>query len=245
MILRKIQLSNAGHRLLRTTARIEPADTPWLKIAPEFAGRSIVTVDSSEIAIEANLPESLTAPRTAAVVLEGNGGTVRVNVRVEPADAKAVEQVAASQAPRVSLGLSEKIARQPARTRLIAWPIAGLVVRLLIAASDRLWPSEAASPGLFGPVVLLGIVGAIVAVLLSMRGSEMRDLPPSALTGAILGAMLAAVLVAIGRTIEPPIAGLLGSHWVVAGLIWAALGAALAGISLVLWPPKIAKELKT
>ncbi len=234
---KKIQVSNSGYRLLRATARVEPADATWVVIAPEFSRGEFLVIDSMDLNIDATLPESSRTNSKAEIVFEGNGGSARVAIIVESATARTTEPVEA-EAPttRISHGLRERIARQEFATRFVAWPSAMIVARVLIAAATAIVAVPGDSPSLLGPAIGFAIFGALVAMWAS-RASAVRDRPPAVVAGGILGAMLAAIVIAVCRTVEAPIARVAGSSILVACLTWALLGAALAGASVVIIPP--------
>ena len=82
-----LRITNVGFRLLRTTVRIEPSDAKWVKLLAGQDGRSFQTIDQTEIPVELALPETIDRLLRALIVIESNGGTRRVEVRVErPAD---------------------------------------------------------------------------------------------------------------------------------------------------------------
>ena len=67
--------------------RIEPADARWVKLLAGQDGRPFQTIDQTEIPVELELPETIDRLLRALIVIESNGGTRRVEVRVErPAD---------------------------------------------------------------------------------------------------------------------------------------------------------------
>jgi hypothetical protein len=240
---KKIQVSNVGYRLLKTTARIEPAGTTWLQLAPELAGKSFSTVDHTEVAIDATIPEKLTEAMTASIVFESNGGKATVTVRIETAIAKESEPIAAMRKGPAAGRLRDLIAGQSLRQRLILWPSILLAFRLIVLIGNLLIPSQGTSPGLLGPVVLFAILGVVAALLVGAKGSELRDLPSISMTGGILGAMLAALVVALFRTVESPILGLGIASSFIAFLIWGSIGAAIAFGSTRIIPPKAASEV--
>ena len=241
---KKIQVSNSGYRLLRATARVEPADATWLTIAPEFSRREFLVIDSMDLNIDATLPESIGTTTKAEIVFEGNGGSARVAILVEPPTARIAEPVGASSPKaRISLGLRERIARQEVGTRLIAWPLSMIVARMLIAAANAIVAVPGDTPSLLGPAIGFAVLGAFAALWAS-RASAMRDRPSAAVTGGILGAMLAAIVIAVCRTVEAPIAKVAGSSILVACLTWAVLGAALAVASILVIPPRSKPEGK-
>ncbi|MDB5353239.1 MAG: hypothetical protein JWN86_4486 [Planctomycetota bacterium] len=241
---RKLQISNAGYRLLKTTVRVEPEGSSWLRISGASAGQIFVTMEADELTIEADLPETMNAPLSATIVLESNGGKIAVVVRAEPGASKLDEATSPTPIKRpASFGLRERIASQSESSRLVSWPIAASLLRALLAIADRLVPSAAGSPGLLGPAAVFAGIGAVLAGALSLRGrGEGKDLLPSTLAGAILGAMLAAILVALCRVIEAPFLGTFGSSWLISCLVWAVIAAGLAGTSRLLIPARLEPE---
>ena len=233
---KKILVSNSGYRLLRATARVEPATATWLAIAPEFRDREFFVVDSTDFVIDATLPESVATTTRAEIVFEGNGGSARVAVIFEPPAARTAEPIErANPTARISLGLRERIARQAIATRLIAWPLALIVARAWIAAANAIVPVPGDATSLLGPAIGFAVFGALCA-LWATRASALRDRLPAVVTGGILGTMLAAIVVAICRAGEAPITALAGPSMIVASLTWGLIGAGLAGASSLVIP---------
>ena len=243
VVRKKVQVSNAGYGLLKVRARVEPPAATWLAIAMEFNGREVAIVESTDLTFDATIPDGLTSPLSAEVVIEGNGGTSKIAVRVEPPGAK-VDEPSASAIPRPRFGIKGRVAKFSATARLVALPLVAAGLRLAVALADAIRPGSvgSASPGLLGPLLAFAALGAVVAVIFSFRGGEVRDLPTAGLSGAILGAMAAALAVAACRAIEAPIITLLGPSVIFAILAWAAVGGIIAGLSLVVVPPQSRAE---
>ena len=233
---RKIQIINAGYRLLRTTARIEPSSASWIKIVSNVPPGPMLTTDSSDLTIEVELPELLTSARSATLVIEGNGGSARVAVTLEPATTLNLEPD--TKTNRVTLGLTDCVAPLAPVVRLAILGILGVLLRICFGITDRVLPTSGASPGLAGAVVILGSAGVLIGILLAIRHGGLRDLASSAFAGGIIGGMVAAMLVAIGRLVEP----LTGSWGIVSALLWGLLGVGLAGLSLMVLPYRSSKE---
>ena len=89
LIRKTVQVSNVGHRLLRSSARIEPPGVPWLALPTEFAGKPFVTIEAADLPLDVTIPETLPQPLTAELVIEGNGGSKRVKVILEAKPAPA------------------------------------------------------------------------------------------------------------------------------------------------------------
>jgi hypothetical protein len=221
---RTIRVGNIGFRLLRSTVRVEPPGVGWLRVAPSQAGRAIVTVESTEVGVEIDLPESLDAPRSAALVVESNGGTGRVEVVVEPALGSGDPGPSGSAgSPGWSAG--EWLAGRSLAARMAAFVGALVALRLLV------WAGGWLGPGLAGPAELLGLVGALAGLAFGFRRGEPADRPACGFAGAVAGVVAASVAVAASRSVEGFAPGLPGAL-----VVWAALGAGLAALSAKLVP---------
>ncbi len=241
MTRKKVQISNVGYRLLKSSARIEPSSATWLRIASDFEGKTFSTVDQTELSFDAMIPETLSSAMTANIIVESNGGTATIAVRVEPSIAKEFEPIA-TEVSKEQTGkrFRERVAVYSLRSRVLVWTGVAVALRILVAIAVLLLPTSGALPSLFGPLVLFSILGAIAAIRFGAKGSELRDYPWLALGGGLLGAMASAVIVAIVRTVEAP----LGSSTLIAVIAWGLIGAASAYGSSFLIPPKSATETK-
>ncbi|WP_435010908.1 FHA domain-containing protein [Tundrisphaera lichenicola] len=235
LVRKTVRVSNVGHRLLRSTARIEPPGLAWLAIAHEFAGRNFATIEGTDLTVEVTIPESLPAPLKAELVIEGNGGSKRVAVVLE---AKATTPEGTPNEPAVASGAtwSELIARQSPVARVATWGLVALALRLLVGVAggsigeDAMTASGPDSPGLAGVALALALIGAMAgAGLASYRGGA-REALPGGFAGGCAGVIASTGLVAICRSIEP-ILGSWANSIVAVCLLWAILGAGLAGLS--------------
>lgn len=228
----KVVVTSTGYRLLRSTLRVEPVGISWLRVAPPFADGPFTTAESTEIPLEVQVPESLDAPRSGFLTVVSNGGTRRVEVRVEPP--------AAPDPPLEAVGVDRDgsgpdlrgaLAGLSSRTRVVFGALGALFLRILVALGDQvpgLAADGASRPSLEGVAVLLGVVGGVVGAWCAGRRGEARDVPPAAFAGAVGGLLTAATVVAVCRSFEP-FAGRGFVLSVLSGcLLWAALGA-LAG----------------
>jgi hypothetical protein len=228
---RTIQVTNTGYRLLRTNVRVEPANTNWLKVAPEFAGGPFVTIEQTEFALEVEIPETLDRPLSAALVFESNGGNRRVEVRLERATAGA-EIPAGVPMSIAAIDLSTIVSRTPAPVRIALGALAGLLLRLLVAAGG-LVGGGASSTGavripLRGALIVMALTGGALAAWRASRRGEPRDIAPAGMAGAVAGALASAVMVALVRSVEPTF---VTSSTLFAAVVWSALGGALAAVS--------------
>ena len=71
--------------------------------------------------------------------------------------------------------------------------------------------------------------------MLARRQGERRDLLSAGFAGGVLGLLTAAVVYAVIRSVERPLGSWSASLWAV-GLLWAAIGAVIAGVSTLLIP---------
>ncbi len=241
---RVVQVSNVGHRLLRSTARVEPPGQAWLRLAPETPAGPFVTVEATDLAIELAIPATLPAPLRAELVIEGNGGTRRVAVvlearpaAVDPLEAAGDGDPAAGDDP----ALIAWIANRPIPARLAAAALGALVIRLLVGVAggsigeDGMTPAGPDSPGLLRVGLAFAILGGGLAAWLARRRGGLGEVPTGAFAGACGSLVVASALVATCRGIEPLLGGWSGSIGA-ACLLWAALGASLALVSAVLIP---------
>ena len=253
----RVRITNTGYRLLRSTARIEPPGNGWLALAKEFDGRPIVTIEGTDVELEAQLPEAGKGPYRATLVVDSNGGEARVSVSLEPpGKAEAIPQAFAS--PTVGPVLEPPGGDRPAvrrMARLLAWPLVAVLLRLVVGVSAGVAAlfgigTAGGKLGLAGPAIAFAGMGAILGAILAARRRELGDLPVAAFAGAGGGLFVAALLFAAIGSIESP-SSLVGG-WPVAlkvasfieGLpvaakvaLWALIGALAALASLALAPP--------
>jgi pSer/pThr/pTyr-binding forkhead associated (FHA) protein len=236
-----LRITNVGYRLLRATARVEPAGTSWLKLGAPYDGRPFDTVEETELPVEVFVPESVNGPLSAEIVVESNGGTRRVVVRVGLPEKiaelpDAVASTAGLSASALFQPLARTIARYTMRSRIAAGIVGALAFRALVFASGWL-PLGAAGASLAQPrlpalAVVCGALGLIVGVLKGRGGREDRpsDRIAAGVAAALFGIMVAAVVYAIVLTAERVLGSWASSPWAV-GWLWAAIGAAVAGIT--------------
>ena len=240
-VRRTIRVANVGLRLLRSTARVEPPGTPWLKVAPEFAGRPFVTVEETELALDVAIPETLPAPLKAEVVVEGNGGSKRVAVTLEAKASQADFPESGAQPDQSSGGvtLAGLIARQSPAARVASWALVALAVRLLVGVAggsigeDGMVASGSDSPGLGRVALMLVGVGGVLGGIFANRRGGSREVPTGAFAGGCAGVIASTAVVAACRSVEPFL-GAWSTSVVAVCLVWALIGAALAALSTLL-----------
>jgi hypothetical protein len=242
VVRKSVHVANVGYRLLRSTARVEPPGLAWLSIPPEFAGKPFATVDGTDLPIDVTIPETLTGPMTAELVVEGNGGSKRIAVVLEARPAPA-EVTPEAPAPASGATLAELIARQSPVARVATWAMAGLVLRLVVGVAggsigeDAMTASGPDMPRMAGVAVVLAVLGALVGAGLAARRGGSREAPAGGFAGACAGAIASAGLVAACRAIEPAL-GAWSTSILAVCVLWAMLGAGLAGLSTLLFKGK-------
>lgn len=235
-----LRITNTGYRLLRTTVRVDPSAASWIRVAPEFAGRPFVTVESTEVPLEVHIPEVVGAAMTGLVVIEGNGGTRTVSVQLERLPPpESIPEVSAALYGVGGPNLVELVERQPAYRRLVLGSAGGVALRLLVAVGSLLPFGRAAEafPRLSGSAVVFAALASAAAAVLASRRGERRDVPAAGFAGGFAGLLLAALVVAACRAIEPVLGTALAQSLGSTAILWAGLGAGLAGLSLVVLPP--------
>ncbi len=207
LVRQTVRVTNVGYRLLRSTARVEPNSARWLRFPAESDGEAFSTVDQTDLAVELDVPETIEAPLEAAILIESNGGTRRIPVRIEKAQAVIPS---ADSGPTGNIGsqlatlegtLGEKLGAVRPQVRVLWGAGCAILVRMLVlfvglvlhGARDARLSSVA--------FALVG-AGAAAAVLLSLGRGEERDVPAAAFAGGSLGLLAAAVCFAIIQTVE-------------------------------------------
>jgi hypothetical protein len=239
-----LRITNVGYRLLRCTARVEPAGTGWIRFRPEHDGHPFFTIEQTDLPLEVEIPEVVDRPLSAAIVLESNGGTRRVLARIErPAEPVASLEPATGAGVIEVSDWSRRLGRSLARLRPVVRIAAGafgaLALRFLVVLSGLVLlggqGTAIVEPRLSVLAVVLAGVGVVVGGSMGRRQGDRRDLLPSGFAGGLFGLLIAAVVHAAIRSVERTLGVGSSSVWAV-GLLWAAIGAAVAGVS-ILWIP--------
>lgn len=251
----KIQITNVGYRLLRGTVRVESPVPGRIRIVGGSGAASFVAIDQTELQVEVELGDggagSPSGATLGAVVIDGNGGTKRVEVRLERPERPRLIPDATTGAPPIDLRtwsrpLGERISALPIGRRLVLALLAMMGFRMLLALS-ALVPGplgQAASPG--GPrldalALVLGVLGMFAGAAWARRNSEGRaletgrDMASAGFAGAMLGLFLSAVGFAFIQSVES-VLGSWSSSTPAAVLLWGVLGLALAGLSWIILP---------
>ncbi len=239
---RAVQLTNVGYRLLRSTVRVEPASANWLGVPPEYRRGPFVTVEASEVPIEIQIPEILTQPLTGALVVESNGGTRRVEVRLERPPGQDVIPEPSEAVATGGITLRDIIEVYPPAQRFVFAIVGAVVLRCGAMAAGLFSEGSASGVSLRTTGVLFALVGALLAARAARRGGESRDVPPALFAGAFAGVLVAAVVIAICSAVEPIVFGSMSRTLWLSAALWVVLGACFAGVSLVVVPPRTTQE---
>jgi hypothetical protein len=245
VIRQMIRVTNVGYRLLKSTAKVDPPGTRWLRLSPEHDRRPFQTIDQTDLVVELELPETIDHPLTASVVIESNGGTRRVAVQIER---PAASVVAVDVGPgsggivlpvladlfKVRLGRLSPVAR-------IAIACAGLITLRLLAIVANVLPfgavrANAIEPRLSNVAIVLAAAGAFAGCVLALRrGDDRRDLAALGFAGAAFGLLGAGVLFAVIESVERALGSWSTSIWAVA-LCWGLVGGIVAALTMFLVP---------
>jgi hypothetical protein len=239
-----LQVSNVGYRLLRSTVRIEPAEARWVHIGAGGDGQALITIDQSVIPVEVTLPETIEGLLRALIVVESNGGSRRVEVRVERAldpmvEAGAGAEAAVSELPVLAKRLARRLSRVSAAARAVACGVGAIGLRLLVAAASALpflGSGASTAEARIGAVALVAVaLGALGGILVGRTRGEARDVLPAAIAGGVLGLLFSAVLFSLLQTVERAL-GSWSSSVMAVCLLWGVLGVAVALLSLLVAP---------
>ena len=209
-----LRLMNVGFRLLRSTVRVEPADARWVRLPAVQDGRALQTIDQTEIPVEIELPETIEGLVRALIVVESNGGTRRVEVRIErpaesPLEALPAAGPGASEIPILARALARRLTRVSPVVRAAVGGAGAAGIRLLFAVANALPFGGAgktlAEPRLSSIALVTVAAGVLLGLKLASRRGERRD----SLTAGIAGGLLGLLCSALGFSVLQSIEGLL------------------------------------
>jgi len=254
LIRQTLRITNVGYRLLRSSARVETSGPARVRIAKAFPAARFQTIDLTEIPIEIELPDVTAAPSSTTplgdVVIESNGGTRRIAVRLErPARTDLLPEASQGTGPMdlMSWGrpLGDWVASLSPSRRLVLAPLALATFRLLVVLAGLipLVPGAAGAgaggaPQLGAIAVVTAAAGFLAGAIWGTRrgaGGERAPLQ-GAFTGAVAGLFAAAVGFAVIQSLELPL-GAWSASPPAAIAFWAVLGLGLAALSWLLLPP--------
>ncbi len=234
VVRQTLRITNVGYRLLRSTIHIESSTPGRLRLSPELNGKPMLTIDETDVGVEIEVPEGAGATDLGTIVIAGNGGTLRIAVRVERPGPVAFPVATPESVPADSL-----LATMPLEQRLWLFPMVLVGFRLLVLVSDRLplgLPSaEAGTSGLAASAIVTSVLGLLIGGVLGSRGG-LLDVAASAFAGAVVGVLASALGFAAIRSVET--AAMSTSSVPTLMILWGLIGAALAAASWVASPPR-------
>jgi hypothetical protein len=236
-----LRITNVGFRLLRSSVRVEPTAARWVKLLYGGDGRPFQTIDQTEIPVEIELPETIDGVQRAVIVIESNGGTRRVEIRVErPPDpllaAESGGGAAGMEIPILARELRRRLARVSPLLRVAFLGVAAAGFRLLVALLNVVpflsSGKSLAEPRIASVAFLTVAAGVLCGLVLAKRRGESRELVTAGLAGGMLGLLSSAPWFSILQTAER-ILGSWSTSIAAVCLLWGAVGAVLALASTV------------
>jgi hypothetical protein len=231
-----LRVTNIGYRLLRCTARVEPPEASWVRLRPEHHGHPFLTIEQTELPVELELPESIDRPLRALIVIESNGGTRRIEVRIErPTDEIVIPEPGGS---TVFSGgsiwaarLEQSISRLSPSVRIVAGSAVAVALRLLFLVVNALpFFGDGVSltaPRLFSFALLWVAAGVLAGLALARATGEGRDFVAAGFAGGALGLLASAVSFAAVSSVER-ILGPWSTSIAAIALLWGLIGALAA-----------------
>lgn len=223
-IRRLLLISNVGYRLLRSTVRVEPSSEGRIRL---IGAETFATIDETGVDLEIDLPEGGGESSLGAVVIESNGGSKRVEVRLERAKAETIDVGGDDSGPGFApIDLGALVS--PSR-RLWLFPLILVGAHLLIGGKEPQLATLAA----------VGVVlGFFVGSALGARGG---DAGASGVAGAAGGLLVSALAFAAIRSVGE-LAGASFSAGPAGVALWIAIGVGAALASWVAFPGKRGEE---
>jgi pSer/pThr/pTyr-binding forkhead associated (FHA) protein len=241
-VRRSARITNIGFGILRAKARIEPADATWLRIAAPHAGDEFTTIEGVEIGIEVDVPDEKNASRSASLVIEGNGGTVRLPVRIEPAKAAtdSIEPSHENEPVWSTPPWRSWLEKVPGRRRLLLGGLTGLLGRFMIAGLGAVAGSGfGGAAALPGAALAAALAGGVWGLRVALKRGDLSDAPFGLFAGGVGGVIVALFAVALCQSIEPLLGSWLGNNPLAQSALWGLIGTAIVAWSIKLVPPLI------
>jgi len=240
-----LRITNVGYRLLRSTARVEPPGTRWVRLRPEHDGRPFQTIDQTDLPVELELPQAIDRSLAAFIVIESNGGTRRIAVRIErPTEQIVVPESSAAASSAFPLWrerLSGSVARLHPGARIAIAGGGAALLRLLAVLVNAVpigtAPAHVVEPRLSAEAIILVVLGVAAGLTLASRRGERRDYLAAGFAGGSLGLLASAVWFAALQSVERLLGAWSTSIWAVV-VLWGTLGALFALVSIVVIPPR-------
>jgi hypothetical protein len=241
-----LRITNVGYRLLRSRARVESEQKARIRIPAEFRDQSFLTVDQTDLPVEIDLPEDLSVTSPGAIVVESNGGTKRIEVKIErPTRAIQVPDFDAEfvrsdlMAWRLALaarieGMSLVRRALLAAALLLAFRIFALVVGLLPVGASG---ASRIEPRLGAIALVCAAIGLVIGAMRAARVGHWNDAIPAGFACGLAGVFVAAFLSALIKSVES-LLGPWSTSPIAVILLWPLIGAGIALLSWLVLPPR-------
>jgi hypothetical protein len=245
-VRQSLRISNVGYRLLRSKARVEQAVTSSrLRLPAEFTSRPFLTIDQTDLPVEIELPEDPSVTALGTIVVESNGGTRRVPIRLErPVGVIPVPTsdfaIAGPDPLAWTIPLRDYTAKLSLSRRVTYASLFAVATRVLVLLIGLIpFGAPAASrvePRLGALAFALAVAGLAGGTVWGAKGVDRRDVLSAGFAGVLLGFLAAAVGYALIKSGES-LLGSWSSSLPVILLFWWLVGAALALLSWITLPP--------
>ena len=245
VIRQTLRITNVGYRLLRATARIEPPNTPWIRLSFAHDGHPLHVIEQMDMPVELLIPETMDHSLVASIILDGNGGNHRVLVKVEP-PSKPPPLPESAKAPTFSVlsipgrSFTYSLSRAKPGIRIGGGAALAIAFRsfavlaVLMSGGGGTSMTDARLPALSVGCVIVSVVFS--AFLARPRGDRRwPDTLVATIAGGLFGIVVATVYYALIRTAESPLAAWSPSL-IAIEFLWGLIGASLAALSCILVP---------
>ncbi|MHC5542534.1 hypothetical protein ACYOEI_30280, partial [Singulisphaera rosea] len=243
--------TNTGYRLLRSTIRVDPECAGWIRIIPGSQTSPFTTVDQTEITLELTIPEGSSLPRPGFLTVESNGGSKRVEVRLERPSAGGFSSIDAA-ATSESFDLFDLLSGQSFSRRVAVFGLVAMCLRLVVvigglnsavfaSKGDASTSAGMTPPSEFFAIATIFALGfAALMSLVASRSSTSKQLIFPWLAAASVGLFVTATVTALRQLIEAPLGLGMGFFWgsLLPLVLWGGLGAILGVASTRLFPTR-------
>lgn len=245
------KVTNTGYRLLRSTVRVDQGCASWIRIISGSQGSEFTTVDQSDITLELTIPEGSSLPRPGFLTVDSNGGTKRVEVRLERPSAGGFPSVD-EDATAGSLDLLDFLSGQSFARRVAIFALVALGLRTVVViggmASGVLATKGDASPSggmtppsqFFAIAALFSMGFAVLMTRVANRSSTSKELFSPWFAAVSVGLFVTALVTSLRQLLESRLG--LGDGLFLGTLLpvvlWGALGAVLGVASTKLIPTR-------
>jgi hypothetical protein len=245
-VRQSLRITNIGYRLLRSKARVESKEKAGIRVPAEFRDQSFLTVDQTDLPVEIDLPEDRSVTSPGAVVIESNGGTKRIEVKIErPAQVIHFPEFGAELAGFNSAAWRQAITARVEgmsliRRVLLATGLMMTIRALVLLVSLLPVGSSSASriePRLAPIALVCAAIGVVIGTMRGIRAGHWNDATPAGFACGLAGVFVAAFLSALIKSLES-LLGPWSTSPIAVMLLWPLLGAGIAWLSSLILPAR-------